>query len=655
MSKKLISLILTVVLSLSPVLGSYAEKAGPETVPTELFVRQELFRQYSLIYDTFSAAVTLEDGSEITGMGFTDYASYCASEEGTGGFFPAGFIADCGYEIPAEEAGKGLVIENLDFSDEQHGYVYGYETAPFTEHCVRDGQYLKYGVNELGAMTYEAVPYERGVCDESLGALYSYDAGKFVFDPDMGNYVRISGTTLFDQIDFAALESRMNEIIENQNIRFSQEEIASSAYFAQEAVVSYLLSLQEETFLGYKVSELAEAAARLDPTQCIRITPDGFVYINADENAGSADDTTKWLVGTACFILAAGSVALQIYVPAARPLCNVMMRSAVSAFMQVVIQSRSLAEVQWGKIAVSAVSGAVLAWACPLAADSVTEAAVHAGAGETLGKLAGYGVLTVSKSVVSGVTKMIEAKLDGEEADWNVFKNGALIGAASSVAMTAFTEFMPRLGARLSVMLSRVRPGEWLGKFASQAEGLIQGKRVQLESGPLESVLGPKAVHLAALSARMALNALTGAGGGSYKTLTGDGDGTVEKHEILSQTAYKTGLGLDPAATRDQTELPAIRMSAADHRRTAGFGLGAGAADYRARQAAYIAKGDFPSAIWMDVEDIRSNFGSKYDEELRQALVYAARKGLWTPWDDSSGISKRMMESLDLSLEELTP
>ena len=31
MSKKLISLILTVVLSLSPVLGSYAEKAGPET------------------------------------------------------------------------------------------------------------------------------------------------------------------------------------------------------------------------------------------------------------------------------------------------------------------------------------------------------------------------------------------------------------------------------------------------------------------------------------------------------------------------------------------------------------------------------------------------------------------------------------------------
>ena len=156
MSKKLISLLLTIVLLTSYVFSSYAE--GDKTydsVQTEFFVRQQIFSQYSLAYDTFDAAIVLEDGSEISGIGYTDYSVYFESEDGLIGYFSAGFIADFGYEIPRIETEESFVIDNLDFSDEQVCFVYDFETVPFMEHCIKDGQYLKYGVNEQGAITYE--------------------------------------------------------------------------------------------------------------------------------------------------------------------------------------------------------------------------------------------------------------------------------------------------------------------------------------------------------------------------------------------------------------------------------------------------------------------------------------------------------------------
>ena len=47
----------------------------------------------------------------------------------------------------------------------------------------------------------------------------------------------------------------------------AQVDIETNLYFAQEAVASYLLSLQEETFCGYSVDALVEAAQELDPME----------------------------------------------------------------------------------------------------------------------------------------------------------------------------------------------------------------------------------------------------------------------------------------------------------------------------------------------------------------------------------------------------
>ena len=60
-------------------------------------------------------------------------------------------------------------------------------------------------------------------------------------------------------------------------------------------------------------------------------------------------------------------------------------------------------------------------------------------------------------------------------------------------------------------------------------------------------------------------------------------------------------------------DLPAIQMDAADHRMTASWGPSKSAITYREQQAMLIANGDMHAAIQMDIDDIHSKFGTKYD------------------------------------------
>lgn len=67
---------------------------------------------------------------------------------------------------------------------------------------------------------------------------------------------------------------------------------------------------------------------------------------------------------------------------------------------------------------------------------------------------------------------------------------------------------------------------------------------------------------------------------------------------------------------------PAIRMETADHRRTASWGRSRAAQAYRAEQQRLINEGRFRDAIEMDVRDIRSKFGNKYDAAIEEMMQY---------------------------------
>ena len=76
-----------------------------------------------------------------------------------------------------------------------------------------DGKYVKYGINDDGVISYTAEDFSRDICDESIGSLYSYDESKYLFESDLGEYVNISGESLFGTIDYDALEAEVNSCV----------------------------------------------------------------------------------------------------------------------------------------------------------------------------------------------------------------------------------------------------------------------------------------------------------------------------------------------------------------------------------------------------------------------------------------------------------
>ena len=63
-------------------------------------------------------------------------------------------------------------------------------------------------------------------------------------------------------------------------------------------------------------------------------------------------------------------------------------------------------------------------------------------------------------------------------------------------------------------------------------------------------------------------------------------------------------------------------MEVADHHKTASWGRSREAIAYRKSQQLLIQQGQFQTAQQIDIDDIRSKFGSQYDEAIAQMLQF---------------------------------
>ncbi|MBW4630871.1 MAG: hypothetical protein KME30_02875 [Iphinoe sp. HA4291-MV1] len=89
-----------------------------------------------------------------------------------------------------------------------------------------------------------------------------------------------------------------------------------------------------------------------------------------------------------------------------------------------------------------------------------------------------------------------------------------------------------------------------------------------------------------------------------------------EVNHIPPKSAYK---GIIPL---NESKGSAIWMEKADHRKTASWGNSKEARVYRAIQKELISQNKFREALKMDINDICSKFGNKYDQAIKQALKY---------------------------------
>ena len=100
--------------------------------------------------------------------------------------------------------------------------------------------------------------------------------------------------------------------------------------------------------------------------------------------------------------------------------------------------------------------------------------------------------------------------------------------------------------------------------------------------------------------------------GGAYKNLGAKGSKGIECHHCPANSASKLS----------KSDGPTIQMEKGDHRQTASWGNSKEAQEYRAKQADMIESGDFKGAQQMDIDDVQSKFGGKYDDAIRQMRDY---------------------------------
>ena len=447
----------------------------------ETFTYGLISTQLKFNYNVFPACVDLSDGTTVYGIGYTDFEDCYTNEDESYTYCMAGLIPFVNeLDIPEEDFNSGLELYNLDFESDNSSFILGYLSDPFDNHCVVYGQYLKYGVDDSNHIYYEYEDYSKDICDESLGSLYSYDEKKYLLDTNVGNYQFIDGVSLASEIDYVALEDEINYYLENQDINFASVDIDSCAYVSQEAVISYFLSLQQETFMGYEVQNLIKLAEELDPKECYQITSDGLLVLDIADAADEGESTlVKWLVGTGCVIVAAIGIVgavVSIECPVLSAAFGALTGVAIEVFMEVVIESRSIENINWMKVATAAVTGAVSGFLGPYIMASMSGATY-------------FIVDSALDGVLGAIEQAVMTWVEGGDADAILqslgmgFVLGFGISAGFKGAATVVGRLLRGAGSGLNAIAERVAPNlkKNVGQFVTNIGNGITGKFAQLK------------------------------------------------------------------------------------------------------------------------------------------------------------------------------
>lgn len=108
--------------------------------------------------------------------------------------------------------------------------------------------------------------------------------------------------------------------------------------------------------------------------------------------------------------------------------------------------------------------------------------------------------------------------------------------------------------------------------------------------------------------------------GGSYKDVRDANEGG-QVHHMPSFAASQS------AGVLSKNSGPSLWMETSDHRRTQSFRRSREADDYRNQQKELIEQGKFQEAQQMDIDDIRSKFGDKYDLGIQELQNYTQELG----------------------------
>jgi hypothetical protein len=329
----------------------------------EALVYSLISSQLSKAYEVFPARVVLpSSGDEVYGYGFTDtktafvYKKDTALEEK---YFSTGFISLVD-EFPISDADyqTGLEIYRTDDTDlTNYHYCYAFNCDAFTAQCIANNQYLKYGVNSAHQIFYEAAPYNSQY-DASLSDLYSYDKAAYIHGDGSQGLIPEKGSTSEEDFDYEAWKEESDgEASSGFSITLSSlKDVVTEGIVTVRDVLS---NIKEKTFLGYKLSDLQKEANNTTENDIATIDDDKVAMHAVSPNVPS--DLVKWIIGISVASILMANIVVFAFFPSLKTVKGALTSAMIQAIVQLVINKGSVQDVNWAKVGVAALGGAICA------------------------------------------------------------------------------------------------------------------------------------------------------------------------------------------------------------------------------------------------------------------------------------------------------
>lgn len=197
------------------------------------------------------------------------------------------------------------------------------------------------------------------------------------------------------------------------------------------------------------------------------------------------------------------------------PIYGAITGAAIQIFMEVVVENKTLSNVNWSKVAISAAAGALCSFIGPHVGSAVANgvgSAIGAGTkismevGVAIAKYVGDAACILSNSVIIGATSAAFTAIDGGSYE-DIAKSFG-IGVGLGVALGVAFELV---GASISKIASTINtkfPNNWAQRAVTNVKSFINGHQVSL--GKMDDILIAKSTYQAAYqgftSARSNLN-----------------------------------------------------------------------------------------------------------------------------------------------------
>lgn len=326
------------------------------------------FELLSYGYEVFNAVADI-NGEKAVGIGYTDCEEAWQFSGDDKKYISSGFYAfemearnasdveDVVFLTPLDEWGK-------EIDDDEYGYVVAFqEDGMLDGHFIADGQYIKYA-SKNGEVSIERYDNDSNLYDLSLGSIFDFDKDEYEFIPyDEISSEPIKYVPLTEKINGEAIKKSIHSLLDEQEKNGYKVESITIAHVSLEALNALrgVLS-QKETFNGYEFDYLN--SLDFDNTkQYISFNDDGSITIKDTppmpiENTKSFFD---WLVD-GLILVGAASIAIICVTfggPAGAVVAAGVVGAGIEYFNQAVIQGKRFTDVNYAKVGIMAISGAI--------------------------------------------------------------------------------------------------------------------------------------------------------------------------------------------------------------------------------------------------------------------------------------------------------